>query len=177
MLIVQHACCTACILIGAARSFALLTFVVAMHNMPQGVIKLQDTKSRQERYGVMPKGMAVHFGLHCMRSGSKLAAQLDTSVCDAGPRNSIVSVLPHQDAVVAWQVVPYSSGYQPLPQIELTSRQHSVLLNASHGRTVHVLPAPLPTEASLQGLSSDMAYTVDTNSMSRLATQQHPILV
>lgn len=100
--------------------------------------------------------------------------------CDAGPRNSVVSVLPHQDSVVAWQVVAYSSGYQPLPQIELTSRQHSVLLNASHGRTVHVLPAALPTEISLQGQSSGMAFPNGANSvagsMSHVATQQHLVL-
>ena len=97
--------------------------------------------------------------------------------CPAGPKNAIVSVLPHQASVLAWQMVAYSSGYQPLPQIELTSRQHSVLLNASHGRRVHVLPARLPTEAvsSMQGQSSGMMQTASgvdhlAGAMSQLIT-------
>ena len=121
---------------------------------------------------------ALWFSLHALIPHKRLHNL--THVCGAGPRNSIVSVLPHQDSVVAWQVVPYSSGYQHLPQIELTSRQHSVLLNASHARTVHVLPAPLPIEVSLQGQSSRMAYTGGANSLassiSHLATQPHPVL-
>lgn len=100
---------------------------------------------------------------------NKAATQPSTNR-NAGPRDSIVSVLPHQDSVVAWRVVAYSSGYQPLPQIELTSRQHSVLLNATHERSVHVLPSTV----SLPGQSSGAVFTsgVDslTSSMSRLVT-------
>ncbi len=71
-------------------------------------------------------------------------------------------------------MVAYSSGYHLLPQIELTSRQHSVVLNASHGRRVHVLPAKLPTEVVMQGQSSGfMPSGVDNlaSSMSQLTTQ------
>ena len=85
-----------------------------------------------------------------------------------------VAVLPHQDSVLAWQMVAYSSGYHLLPQIELTSRQHSVVLNASYGRRVHVLPAKLPTEADMQGQSNGlMPSGVDNlaSSMSQLTTQ------
>ena len=70
-------------------------------------------------------------------------------------------------------MVAYSSGYQQLPQIELTSRQHSVLLNASHGRQVHVLPAKIPAEVLMQGQASGMSSGMDNlaSSMSQLTTQ------
>ena len=96
----------------------------------------------------------------------------------AGPRNSAVSVLPHQEAVLAWQMVAYSAGYQTLPQVELTSRQHSVLLNATHGRRVHVLPAQLPTADLVQtqsaGVQSSNAVDSLANSMSQLSYQSIP---
>ena len=100
----------------------------------------------------------------------------DNIACHAGPRNAAVSVLPHQESVLAWQMVAYSSGFQTLPQIELTSRQHSVLLNATHGRRVHVLPPQLPIQLVLQGQSSSVmppAAGVDNlaSSMSQLTTQ------
>ncbi len=85
-----------------------------------------------------------------------------------------MSVLPHQESVLAWQMVAYTSGYQTLPHIELTSRQHSVLLNASHGRRVLVMPAKLPNEVAMQGQSSGMMPAgVDNlaSSMSQLTTQ------
>ena len=88
-----------------------------------------------------------------------------------------MSVLPHQEAVLAWQMVAYSAGYQTLPQVELTSRQHSVLLNATHGRRVHVLPAQMPTadlvlnQAQSPGEQSPNAVDNLADSMSQLNYQ------
>lgn len=115
-----------------------------------------------------------------LQSHSPLLQTLDAVLMDStgfvtsGPRNVSVAVLPHQDSVLAWQMVAYSSGYHLLPQIELTSRQHSVVLNASYGRRVHVLPAKLPTAADMQGQSNGlMPSGVDNlaSSMSQLTTQ------
>ena len=92
----------------------------------------------------------------------------------AGSRNASVSVLPHQEIVLAWQMVAYSAGYQNLPQIDLTSRQHSVLLNATHGRRVHVLPAIIPTatkQSASDGLPSQMVVDNLASSMSQLNYQ------
>lgn len=119
-----------------------------------------------------------------LQSFSPQLQTLDAALKDSagfvtsGPRNSFVSVLPHQEAVLAWQMVAYSAGYQTLPQVELTSRQHSVLLNATHGRRVHVLPAQLPTadlvQAQSPGVQSPNAVDNLADSMSQLNYQSVP---
>lgn len=67
-------------------------------------------------------------------------------ICTAGPKHTFVSVLPHQEAVLVWRLVAYSSGHLDLPNIELVSQQHSLQLSVCHARKVHILPAKLPQQ-------------------------------
>lgn len=97
---------------------------------------------------------------------------VDTCCCFAGPKHTMVSVLPFQSTSLIWQLVAYSSGYLSLPNIELVSKQHKVLLSACHGRQVHILPAKLPQR--IQPISGPVDNLA--NSVSQLAIGQSQLV-
>lgn len=96
-----------------------------------------------------------------------------------GPKHTTAVVLPHQSAVLVWQMVAYSSGYLHLPNIELISLQHSLQSSPCHARQVYVLPAKLPNTKQPQAQLGDalrVPMSNVSNSLSQL-TMDQPHLV